>query len=319
MDGADLLAPTAAAAALMLWLLLFLPLLWEQYRGGGAGQPPRPSRRPALPPLPPPAAALPLPERAVVDCRWYGSVFGGLCRPEPGRHSLQVRGVAWRGETHVEAGDEGQDAAGAAWDDTMGVLFVAVADGLGSLPRSGAYAVHAVTAALQLCRTRGDDRPFAHIGDRLFGAVAAGLRRSFGPEAGVDGGTTLVVAEVVPDAHGARVTVHGVGDSEAWVLSAGRWRALHHERDPAEEENATRDLPTFCRPRSRTERVPPGGMLLLATDGFACRIDSTAGRSPWLLAERLRRTTSPMGLAHLVAHPENDDEDDRGVVAVWVS
>lgn len=317
MDAAELAAPALAAFALAVWLVVLLPLAWDRYRGPRPGRARRPPDRAPLPPLP--TRVLPLPERTVVDCRFHGAMFGGACRPGPGRRSLQVRGATWRGDLHAEAGAEGQDAAGAAWDETGGVLFVAVADGLGSLPRSGSYALHAVTAALQLCRTRGDGLPFAHIGDRLFGAVAGGLRRSFGPAAGDDGGTTLVVAEVVPDTHGAQVTVHGVGDSEAWLLSADGWRPLHHERDPHEEENATRDLPTFDRPRSRTERVPPGGVLLLATDGFACRISTARNRSPARLAERLRRTASPLELAWLVAHPENDDEDDRGVVAVWVS
>lgn len=317
MDAPELVTTVAAGLALTLWTMLFVPLLRERNREARAWQP----RETDGPPPPPehPAPALPLPERTVVDCRWQGSVFDGRCAPKSGRPDLRVRGATWRGEMHAAVGEEGQDAAGAAWDAANGVLYLAVADGLGSLPKSGSYARHAVTAALQLCRTREDDQPFEKVGTRLLGAIVTGMRRSFGREAGDDGGTTLVVAEVIPDGRGARVTVHGVGDSEAWLLSDKGWEVLHHERDPEQEENATRDLPNFSDPRTITKRVPPGGVLLLATDGFACRLNSTAGRSPQRLAQRLRAATSPIGLAHLVATPENGDEDDRAVVAVWVS
>lgn len=280
------------------------------------------------PPRPVPTAAPPgggpglpdseprLPERVVVDCRLYGSVFGGWSAPPSHRSLTRVRGVTCRGGMHAAMGEEGQDAVGAAWDPATGTVFVAVADGLGSLPNSGAVAYEAVAAALHLCRTRRDGPPFANVGTRLFEAVAAGMRRSFGPDAGDDGGTTLVVAEVVPDAQGASVTVHGVGDSEAWLLERGRWRPLHHERDTDSDDNVTRDLPTDPRPRTQHARVGHGSLLLLATDGFATRIEEGDGAQR--LADQLRRAQQPWDLGHLVAGAGDAYSDDRGVVAVWV-
>jgi serine/threonine protein phosphatase PrpC len=287
---------------------------------------PAPSVEPTRPPEPShpirPDNGPRLPERVVVDCRWYGSIFDGWCAPPSNKRWMRVRGAAWRGGMHAAMGHEGQDAVGAAWNPATGTLFLAVADGLGSLPHSGAVAYEAVNAALHLCTTRADGRQFRDVGTRLFEAVTAGLRRSFGPQVADEGGTTLVVAEVTPDDRGASITVHGVGDSEAWVLEHDRWQSLHHERherdgDFERDDNVTRDLPSDPRPRTGHGRLGRGGLLVLATDGFAERIgEGTAGSAR--LVEQLRWPLPALDLARTVVGVDDEYSDDRGVVAVWV-
>jgi serine/threonine protein phosphatase PrpC len=262
-----------------------------------------------------------LPAQVVIDCRWYGSFFHGRCgRGNHGGPELTVRGVTVRGGVHAVTETEGQDVTGAAWQARTGTLFVAVADGLGSLPRSARMAREAVRAALHLCMTKPDDLAFEAAGHRFFGAVAAGLRRSLGAEAADDGGTTLLVAEVVADERGARVTVHGVGDSEAWALDGQGWHPMHHERDGVGTDggNVTRDLPTDPRPRTQRYRLPPGAVLVLATDGFAENLQP--GGSAWShhLAARWYGPPRPVDFVRLVTAVGGELSDDRGVVAVWI-
>ncbi|WP_249999061.1 protein phosphatase 2C domain-containing protein [Actinoplanes sp. M2I2] len=285
-----------------------------------------PPFRPASPapaPRVPPAARgkePPLPPTTIVDCRSHAALFHGWCAPPGSDHRMHVRGAAWRGGMHCADGSDGQDAVGAAWDPATGALFVAVADGLGSLPASGPLAREAVRASLKLCLNRPGSRSFAQLGPQLFTAVADGLLRHFGPAVSVDAGTTLVVAELVPAGAGVRLTVHGVGDSEGWVLHDGRWSAVHVERGAAGDgpvSSATRDLPTDPSPRTGQRDLARGDMLLLATDGFAEPIGRPGGWTERMAAE-LRAAPAPLEFLRVVAQDEDDESDDRGVVAVWV-
>ncbi len=255
-----------------------------------------------------------LPRQLVLDCRWQVSHTGGWCGTPDRRSRMRIGAVAARGGMHAAMDQEGQDAVGTAWDPATGRVLTVVADGLGSLPDSGVVAVNAVQAALYLWTKRTGEEPLHELGDLLFRRVAQGLEASFGAEVAQRGGTTLVAAELVPDEWGATVTVQGVGDSEAWLLSGDDWAPVHHER-PAEldgNDNATRDLPGDPRPRTWTGRVPRGGLLLLATDGFTGRMER--GR----FIERLRRPLASADLAQVVTDPEDTYSDDSGVVAVWV-
>ncbi|GIE88119.1 protein phosphatase 2C domain-containing protein [Actinoplanes regularis] len=255
-----------------------------------------------------------LPRQLVLDCRWHVSHTGGWCGPPDRRSRMLVGAVAARGGMHAAMDQEGQDAVGAAWDPATGRLLTVVADGLGSLPDSGVVAVNAVQAALYLWAKRTGEEPLHELGDLLFRRVAQGLEASFGAGVAQRGGTTLVAAELVPDEGGATVTVQGVGDSEAWLLAGDEWEPVHHERPAGFDgnDNATRDLPGDPRPRTWTGRVPHGGLLLLATDGFAGRMAS--GRSN----EWMRRPLTPADLAREIIDVKDTYSDDSGVVAVWV-
>lgn len=263
-----------------------------------------------------------LPETTVVDCRSHASLFYGWCAPPSSPRRLQVRGAAWRGGMHSVDGTEGQDAVGAAWDPSTGAVFVAVADGLGSLPRSGQLAREAVPIALHLCLNQPKKRPFHAVGPQLFQSVLAAVHRKLGPDVAAEAGTTLVIAELRPTAHGADLTVHGVGDSEAWVLREGHhWSPVHEERGPVGDgpvSPGTRDLPTDHRPHTNSVPVGRGDVVLLATDGFADRINRSVSWST-RTAGRFGRVPAPMEFLDVVALGDEPDSDDRGVVAVWVT
>ncbi|BCB84728.1 protein phosphatase 2C domain-containing protein [Phytohabitans suffuscus] len=261
-----------------------------------------------------------LPAKVVAGSGWHGSFFHGWCGAaggaRPNSH-LVVRAAALRGATHASMGTEGQDAIGAAWDEARSALYLAVADGLGSLPRSGRVAIEAITAALHLCVSRPDGIAFAQSGDRLFEAIAAGMLRSLGDRADqLDGACTLVVAEVVPRFDGAQVTVHGVGDSEAWALYDGQWTPIHHERGGA--DNATRDMPTHARPYTRIFDLSPGSVLLLGSDGFAGALDTSASPLARGLASLWRRRPGWLDFVNHVGFVDDYWADDRSAVAVWI-
>lgn len=261
-----------------------------------------------------------LPARVVAGGGWHDSFFHGWCGAADGPRPLPrlvVRAAALRGASHANLGTEGQDAIGAAWDDRHRALYVAVADGLGSLPQSGRVATEAINAALHLCAKRPDGVDFNGNGQRLFEAIAAGLRRTFNPaDAPLDGACTLVVAEVLPRADGAYVTVHGVGDSEAWLLFDGDWQPLHHER--RDRDNATRELPTHVRPNTESFQVPPGSVLLLGSDGFAGALDTSVSPLARGLAEYWRSAPSWVEFVNHVNFVDDYWSDDRAAVAVWI-
>jgi hypothetical protein len=261
-----------------------------------------------------------LPARVVAGCGWHDSFFGGWCGIGSGARAtvrLTVRAAALRGATHANNGTEGQDAIGAAWDERRQALYLAVADGLGSLRRSGPVAAQAINAALKLCTTRPDNLTFGDSGPRLYGAIADGLRRTFdNPDELLDGACTLLVAEVAPRFDGAHVTVHGVGDSEAWLLFDGVWKALHHERRA--HDNATRELPTHVAPETVLYEVPPGSVLLLGSDGFAGALDTSVSPLARGLAEYWRRAPSWLDFVNHVGFVDDYWSDDRAAVAVWI-
>ncbi|MEW2429764.1 protein phosphatase 2C domain-containing protein [Micromonospora sp. NPDC047644] len=261
-----------------------------------------------------------LPDHVTVSSGWHGSFFHGWCGTATGTRPvarLGVRGATLRGATHAGLGTEGQDAVGAAWDGNRTALYLAVADGLGSLPRSGRVAVEAINAALHLCLRRPPGISFVDNGTRLFERIAAGMRRSLGAEdAPLDGACTLVIAEVLPRFDGADVTVHGIGDSEAWALYNGTWTPLHHERGGA--DNATRDLPAHVQPRSGSYQLPPGSVLLLGTDGFAGALDTSTSPLARCLAKSWRVRPSWVEFVNHVGFVDEYYADDRSAVAVWI-
>jgi hypothetical protein len=261
-----------------------------------------------------------LPGRVVVGCQWHDSFFHGWCGTgSVGRPAvrLTVRGATLRGATHAGNGTEGQDAMGAAWDDRRQALYLAVADGLGSLRGSGPLASAAISAALQLCVTRPADTPFGASGARMFGRIVDGLRRTYEQNGEpLDGACTLVVAEVVPRFDGANVTVHGIGDSEAWLLYGSDWHPLHHERRAT--DNATREIPGHVDPRSVEYEVSAGSVLMLGTDGFAGALDTTTSPLARGLAGYWRTAPQPLDFVNHVGFVDDYWSDDRTALAVWI-
>jgi hypothetical protein len=251
------------------------------------------------------------------ECTWGSGYFHGQCLPAQGRRFV-VRAAAVRGIGHARKAAPGQDVAGAAWDDKRRSLLVAVADGLGSLPDSGPVAHFVAAQALRVPGTLlGPDDDVDVFAGQIFRDIADNARQRMAGEH-LNGAATLVLAEIRPARNGALVTVCGVGDSEAWCLSDGVWRVLHHERGQR-EENATRQLPGYPEPRiAANVPVASGSVVLLGTDGFAGALDTIGSPLSQELAQRWRKTPSPLDFVTHVDFVEDARTDDRAVVAVWI-
>ncbi|GAA3300440.1 protein phosphatase 2C domain-containing protein [Dactylosporangium vinaceum] len=257
---------------------------------------------------------------ALVGCTGHSAWFRGGCTPREPAAGLVVRGAVLRGLSHAVDGTVGQDASGALWHQRSGSLYLAVADGVGSLPDSARAAYTAVRSVLQEAPARPGHVNLAEHAPQLFARVGQAVSGSLpGGETGAPtGATTLLLAEIRPVLGGALAVVCGVGDSEAWLLDGDGWRPIHHERDGGGEENSTRQLPRHPEPKTYSFEVASGSVVLLATDGFAGAIGTR--RSP-LARELQHRWTSVPTPLEFVTHVDFVDEywiDDRTAVAVWV-
>lgn len=236
---------------------------------------------------------------------WLHSVYHG------NRDRIAVRAATIRGSAHVHEGKPGQDAAAVAWCDRRGSLFAVVADGLGSRPDSGEVAIELVTdLTYRAAELRGDSA------DELVDAVIETVRRTVNGK-GLDGSTTVVVAEVKPGGSGAQVTVWGIGDSEAWLLRDGRWHPVHQERRD-DGENVTRHVPGYVDTRTCTVPARKGDVLVLGSDGFT---GALAGRRTPLGDELAARWVEPPDPVTFLSHVDFVHHyfyDDRSVVAVWI-
>jgi hypothetical protein len=257
-----------------------------------------------------------LPATVTVAARWGTVSFHGSCGLAATAR-LVVRAGALRGLAHAVDGTPGQDVVGAAWDAARGALFIAVSDGLGSLPRSGEVAELVTLEALKIAQTLGAGEELAEHANRLVGDVAEAVRHMMAAQ-GIDGAATLVLAELRPTDSGAIVTVCGVGDSEAWLFDSDRsWSALHHERARG-KENATRQLPGY--PQAKVTQAFPasrGAVVLLGSDGFA---EAVGSGTPLVreLSRRWLRPPAPLEFLAQLNFVEDHWTDDRAAVAVWV-
>jgi serine/threonine protein phosphatase PrpC len=224
-----------------------------------------------------------------------------------------VRAVSIAGVRHRLGGEAGQDAF--AWrvsaDGT--VVVVAVADGVGGVPGSGAAALAAVEAACAAVDVDdpagAGDRPGAALGDAVAAADAA-VRR-------VGGATTLVVAALGADGRGRAVRV---GDSTALGLADGAWRELwpHEAADDGPLVTATAALPADAPSAHVTEvDVAPGAALVLVTDGVDNpRRDGPTTVAP-ALAAGLAAPPTPLALGVLVDFSRQGCFDDRTLLGLW--
>lgn len=238
----------------------------------------------------------------------FNAVYHGTT--DDGR--LSVRAATLRGHAHNFENRPGQDVAAATWSECRGSVFAVVADGIGSRPQSGDVA-HLLVAQilLRVAELGPDDDPG--------GVVAASAEdvAHYVAREGLDGASTLLVAEINGDRVPAPAMLWGIGDSEAWSLIEGLWSPLYREASPDTGE-ATRCVPEDGAVHGSALTVPCGAVLVLATDGFARALGERNSPLSRGLADAWREPPGPsdfMGQVDFV-HPYFND--DRSVVAVWV-
>ncbi|GGM27966.1 protein phosphatase 2C domain-containing protein [Dactylosporangium sucinum] len=247
----------------------------------------------------------------VVHGSWCDSVFHAT--HEAGGTRFAIRAATVRGKEHAYGGEPGQDAVGVVWSASRGALLLVAADGLGSLRDSGAVALTAAELALDHGARLGPGDPLSEV----FRRVSAGLYREI-ERRGLDGATTLVLAELRPTRDGVLVTTCGVGDSEAWAMQPGKWKALHHER-VRDSENITRHLPKHQPAAGRDPiAVRRGTVVVVASDGFA---GALGGEGSPLTRELDKHWQNPPPAVDFLAQVGFQDDyfnDDRSAVAVWI-
>jgi protein phosphatase 2C-like protein len=233
---------------------------------------------------------------------------------------LEVRAASRRGLYHKYAGTPRQDAYSLAVQGDGAGLVVTVCDGLGSMANSH-HAADLVCAGLpELLVDAVEDLAWT----AAFQSVSADVTvadAEAGPMA------TTVVAGVFrtgPD-RTTRVRLASVGDSSAWLLSAGRWRRLlPAPNDGDGEDGGVADARTSALPAERPEHeeclveLSPGDAVFLMTDGVGTPLDADSGEVADALAELWAAPPEDLDFAAQVGFARRSFDDDRTVVGVWL-
>jgi serine/threonine protein phosphatase PrpC len=248
---------------------------------------------------------------------------------------LTLRLASVRGYGHRYGPAPRQDDAVAFYHAASGGVVIAVADGVGSAPRSHHGARHAVRVAAREVMNGLDvgkvpywetifDKVTESL-ERMADRMAAAMTGAGGPppaDAARLLGTTLLVALVRPVEGGLQADVAWAGDSGGWVLDE---KSTFHPMIRSKTadgvtvvSSAVRALPQ--RPLGYGHNnvlLGPGDVLLLGTDGFGDPLGDGTGLVGELFARSLVTPPPPLRFAHLVDFSRETFDDDRTLVAVW--
>jgi hypothetical protein len=241
-----------------------------------------------------------------------------------------IRAASVVGQGHLHRGIQRQDAYHFAPAGSGAV--VAVADGVSQMPLSalGAEiaAFSAVRGYVEGCRVVASvplaERPGpAELLVDAVDAADAEVRRlaaelSIAPR---ELSTTLLVAALEPGRSGeVRVTIGAVGNSSAFEMASEEDLAVLS--GPGSEDSAAaygEFLPgAGGAARIDRARLRPGAALLLATDGLAEDLVSSASVRRWLW-ERLIHAGTPLEFAHALSYRRQGSMDDLTALAAWGS
>jgi Protein phosphatase 2C len=247
--------------------------------------------------------------------------------------AITVRGVSQRGHLHRYNGAPRQDDF-AMHDLPDGRVIVLVADGVSQAPQSHFGASTAIRTAAEWLRSNlGDD-----LADTDWLALLKNAAWALNERAqallGLDEpdpmraeellATTFVCAVIEPaGADALRAYLVGVGDSVAWLLSAGEFvEILAGKTVPA---SGIASSAVVGLPRVPTEVAPvgvdigAGDVLLIATDGIGDPLGTGHGGVGNLFREVLTGPSMPslIEFAHAVDFSREAFDDDRTLVAVW--
>ncbi len=256
-----------------------------------------------------PTAALanvivPVPESLVVcGAQAVDATFAGVV-PET---RWAVRAATVRGPDRAQCGENSQDVFGVRWSRRRGSLLVAVADGLGSMPGSGPVARRAVRVGLTEL-DHGDRRPEENIAAAFTTAAADLAGRD------VDGDTTLVLAELVPEDAGCRLYCTAIGDSSVWTVNESGWRPWIHS---GTMQRATTTLRTPDAHQRLGGTIPDDAVLVFATDGFGNALGNGHSELAAELYQCWSTPPSPVEFLNQVSFLDQSFVDDRTVVVVW--
>lgn len=250
-----------------------------------------------------------------------GDAASAAWRADGGRTEwCSVRVASVVGVRHRLAGEGTDDSY--AWCHRDGVLMVAVADGIGSVPGSAGAAERACRAAAAsnpAASNPAASDPAASDPAAPTGCAEAAVREAVTAAAVAaqgGGATTLVVACL---RRGGEAAVARIGDSSAFLIrSDGSAVELFEPPDPDRADTATPALPMEgAGPEVRSVTVSPGEALVLVTDGVADPWrDGPATVAP-VLSKGLSAAPGPLQMLGLTDFSRLGCHDDRTVLAVW--
>ena len=246
---------------------------------------------------------------------------------------LAVAGITLRGNKHRLSGEACEDSfhirlAGTTDDP---VLCVAVCDGVGSAAKSrlGAeWLSHMVTAhlAVAVASTSGPSIPDeTMVRHAVESAVDAARARADRQGIALEDLQTTLTFAVIPAAARTECTavIGQIGDSPAFIGIPDGWEPAGATPEQDETILSTRTHDALSAGLSTmqvsTVELPPGGRLLLCSDGVGNFVRSSAGMLD--LGTHLARTLrTPVPLVELIRQADFDlrsADDDRTMVVVW--
>jgi serine/threonine protein phosphatase PrpC len=247
--------------------------------------------------------------------------------------AMTVRGVSQRGHLHRYSGAPRQDDF-AVHHLPDGRVIVLVADGVSGAPQSHIGASTATKQAAEWLHNniRYDLANFDWLD--LLKSTAWALNERAQTLLGLEApdpvraeeqlATTLVCAIIEPiAAHTLRAHLISVGDSAAWLLSAGQFTELLGGK--AVPASGIASSAVVGLPRVPTEVTPVvvdveyDDVLLIATDGIGDPLGTGQGGVGNLFREVLTKPSPPslIEFAHAVDFSRETFDDDRTLVAVW--
>lgn len=247
--------------------------------------------------------------------------------------TMTMRGVSQRGHLHRHNGAPRQDDF-AVHHLPDGRVIVAVADGVSQSPQSHLGASIVIKQAAEWIRTNlGPDTAdldwSALISNTAYALTVAaqtlfGLDEPDPVRALQELATTLVCAVIEPVGPGVlRAHLVAVGDSSAWVLTAGEFIEVLGGKttlDGGLASSAVTALP--CVPTHLAPTVfefQDNAVLLIGTDGIGDPLGAGQGSVGDLLRDVLARPHPPslIEFAYAVDFSRETFDDDRTLVAVW--
>jgi serine/threonine protein phosphatase PrpC len=247
--------------------------------------------------------------------------------------SITVRGVTQRGHLHRYNGMPRQDDF-SVHHTPEGRVIVAVADGVSQARRSHIGASKATQYAAKWLHSSLPESIWEIDWLQLFQNTAWALNETAQSVLGLNSpdpvvteaemATTLVCAVIEPVGHGGlRACVAGVGDSSAWLLSAGCFSKLLSGKSTGADGIRTSEVVGLPRVPAEIESIEveigTGDVLLIGTDGIGDPLGTGEGAVGDLFRSTLDRPSPPtlIEFAHTVDFSRQSFDDDRTLVAIW--
>jgi hypothetical protein len=256
----------------------------------------------------------------------YGEVVGPITSTMMDGHAValdsesilsglvEIRAASLVGDAHIESGIKRQDAYAIHFEHETARIEVAVCDGVGSRTRSNEGAALVATTVADKALANNPD-PVGEARSRLLQMAAA-----VGTPA-IEYSTTLIWLEVIIGEPRKKwqVRLTQFGDGDVCLLNRENrlWRPVTTHSYLGESDMRSFALPASSYPRREFEfSWLPQDVLVVATDGLSCHLDSNTKVGDYL-ARSWYRPPNRWDFLNDVAFRTLGAGDDRTAVALW--